>query len=397
MSKVIGIIAVFFVIIAVFALVFYYNIPKSLEIMKAEFVEVGQKNGFDVEIRDAKINSASVVEFEDISVVDFSKNVRAYAKVCKFEISLSDYIKAIFGQITKKEKVFLKKFSKKTSLENIVVKIAENEIFTDATAELFFENGNLRYVISGKISENSIFEVEDFSSFGIIEGGFCRVDSKFNIFGGEANVKGELDFQNISLKNPEIELNGIELEKLLPNFNFSGKLSAKINPQTENIVFNADFFEKIKETNADFSIKINNFKDLGSKYSKQILSNVAFAGIKSIDFAEISADVFYSPTKISTTNFLADNFKYSVSADGFYVPQSQNYDFSVGIHFNPDMKNSIQKNIWDVMTPDVPKNQGRFIGAKVYGEGGNFTISFDDEIMKRGVNSFLSSLKDIFK
>ena len=398
MSKVIGIIAVFFVIIAVLSGVFYYNITKSLEIMKAEIVEAGQKNGFNVEISGAKMNFLNVIEFEDINIGDFSKNVNAHAKLCKFEISLSDYIKALFERITKNEKVFLRKISKKASLSDIRVKIAENEILSDASAELFFENKNLRYVISARTVLNSDFNTEELSVFGIIDGGFCRIDSKFGFIGGEARVKGELDFQNISLKNPEIELNGIEIDKLaLLDFNVSGKLGGKIIPQTDKIAFNTGFTERIKETNFSCSIKIDNFKDLGNEYSKQILAAVAFAGINNIDFAEISADFDYTPSKIEVKNFLADNFRYSVSADGFYIPQSRNYNFSVGIHFNPDMKNGMQKNVWDIMALDAPNNQGRFIGAKVFGKSNDFTISFDDEIMKRGVNSFLSSINDIFK
>jgi hypothetical protein len=393
MSKVISIFVIFFAIIVIFASVFYFNtVPKSLLMMKAGIIESGQKNGFEIEIARARIKFPNLIEFEDVGVSDFSKNLEMSAKLCKIEISMFDYLKSIF----KREKVFWGSFSKKSSLEDIVLKIGQKPIFENAAADLFFEDDNLQYRISAKEIENSQLPIKNISAFGIIDSGFCKINSRFEIYDGWIEAKGNLNLQNSLLKGLEIGFDGIEISKILSDLNISGKIGGKIIPKADEVLLDSHFLGNIKETNAYCSLSISNFKDLGHKSSRQILNAVAFVGIKNLDFAKITAVFDYSPSKVLIDNFLAENFSYSVSVDGHYFPQSTRYDFSVDIRFKPDMRSAIQRNVWESMIPDAPRDQGRKISGNIRGEGDKFSISFDGEIIKRGINSFLSSLKDIF-
>jgi len=115
-----------------------------------------------------------------------------------------------------------------------------------------------------------------------------------------------------------------------------------------------------------------------------------------LDFSKITANLDYSRSKLQINNFLADNFKYAVSANGYYIPENQKIDFDVQIHFNPDMKFVIKKEIWNTMTAAEPKNEGRIIGGRVGGTLNNYYVSLDIDVVKRGVNSLLKEIEKLF-
>jgi len=398
MSKLMIFCVIFVVIVGGLTAIFFISVPKSLQIMKTEIIETGQKNGFLVEIRKSKIIFPSTIELGDIQISDFSQNFCVRINSAGSDISFLGYMKAIFGRITGGERILLQSFSQKAVLQGIDLIVAEKHIFTGAQGNLFFEHDGAKFEITAENIENIGIEIQNFSASGkLIDSALVRINSNTGMFGGEIGVNGNLNLNDFTLKNSEIEIRGIEIGNLLPDFNISGALSAKITPNAEELVLSADFLQNIRNLEASGLVSISNFSDSGNKFSKQILSALAFVGIKSLDFAKISADIEYSPAKIVVNNFIANNYRFAILADGHFIPKDFEYKFSAGIRFTPAARSTMDRAIWETMTPDIPRNEGRFLGANISGRGESISVSFDEQTFKRGINTLLSSIRDIFR
>ncbi|MCL2845818.1 MAG: hypothetical protein FWE23_10295 [Chitinivibrionia bacterium] len=398
MSKLIAFCTIFLVIAGIFTAIFFISVPKSLKIMKAGIVEAGQKNGIIIEIRNSRAKFPNKIEFSDIQISDFSQNFNATIKSCRIDFYFGGYIRAVLRRITMGETIHLQNFSQIAILQGIDLKIAENQIFTKAQGNIFFETQ--KYEITANNFNDFGFEIKNFSACGeLIDSALISINSNFQIpDNGEIDINGFLFFDSLLIfQNPEIEIRGIEIGNLFPDLNVSGTLAAEITPYADEFTLNAEFLQNIKNIEASASVSINNFRDSGNRFTKQILSALAFVGINSLDFANVSADIKYSPSKIVINDFMADNFRFAILADGRFYPKSSEYRFSAGIRFSPAMRSIIERGIWEAMTPDIPQNEGRFLGASVSGKGENISISFDDQTFRRGINTLLSSIRDIFR
>ena len=396
MSKVIVIFAVFLTILAMgVAILTTVYLPNSLESMKAEIVETSAKNGFETKIESAAFNFPNLVEFSEVSVGDFSKNIRANAESFQLEISFLDYAKAIFRKKIKKAKIGISDFSNFAKLKDVDFFVNGKEIFSDGEANLYFENAVLKYDLSSDKAGDFYFHVKKIEANGTIDSGFLGINSNIKILGGNLEIKANCDLNTYLLKDVVLNFSGIEIKDVFPAAGVSGKMSAAVLVGGD-IDIKSNFAKILKEKQADCSIEINGFKYDNLKHSKTILSAVSFLGITNLDFSKITTNLNYSRAKVKINNFLADNFKYAVSANGYYIPENQKIDFDVQIHFNPDMKFAIRKEIWNAMLNAEPKNEGRRIGGKVGGSVNNYYVSLDIDIVKKGVNSLLKEIRNLF-
>ncbi|MDR0304763.1 MAG: hypothetical protein LBH98_08380 [Chitinispirillales bacterium] len=396
MSKVIIIFVAFSVIIVIgtgiLATIYF---PNSLESMKAEIVEASAKNGFETKIERADFRFPNLIEFGGVCVGDFSKNIKADAKSFELEISLLAYARAIYKQKIKKEKVGISDFSNSAKLKNIVFGVNDKEIFSDAKANLRFEKETLKYDLLINKVDNFYFHVKKIEASGTIDSGFFSINSNIKIFEGNLNMKANFDSYNYLLKDIEAVFNNIEIKNLFPDLCVYGKISGTM-VSSDFVDIKSDFSKILREKQAVFSIEMSDFKYNNQKYSKPILSAVSVLGINNLDFAKITTNFDYSYSKVRVNSFLADNFKYAVSANGHYSPQNNKLDFSIQIHFNPDMKFAVRKEIWNAMVFAEPKNEGRKIGGRIDGHVSGYSISLDNEVMKKGVNSFLKEIEKLF-
>jgi len=397
MSKIIAFLAIFIGITGVLTAIFFLNVPKSLQIIKAQVIETGKNSGFDIEIRESKITFPNTIEFGGISVVNSAQNLELRINSCRFDISFADYIASVFNRITRGRSIYMRNFSQRGILEGIELEADGKKIFSEGEGSLFFENEDPRFEITTQNFADLGVEVQKITLSGLIDNAVCIISSKLFTLGGEINLNAVLDFHNFTLKNVKLEARGLELAKIAPDFNVSGTLFAEIIPKPEEFALNADFLKNFKEAEASASVSVLNFKDEGSRFARQILSALAIVGINSLDFAKISANFEYSPPKIAVNDLVADNFRFSVLADGHFTPKTLEYDFRAGIRFSPVMRSSVERNIWEAMTPDIPQNEGRFLGATILGKGENLSVSLDEQVFRRGINSLLSSLRDIFR
>jgi hypothetical protein len=396
MSKVIVIFAVFLTILAMgVSILTTIYLPNSLELMKAEIVETSAKNGFETKIESAAFKFPNLVEFSGVCVGDFSKNIRANAKSFQLEISFLDDVKAIFRQKIKKSKIGINDFSNFAKLKNVDFFVSGKEIFSDGEADLYFENGALKYDLSADKTGAFYFPVKKIEANGTIDSGFLGINSNVKILGGNLALKADCYLHTYLFKDVVLNFSGIEIKDIFPAAEVSGKMSATLLLGGD-IDIKSNFAKILKEKQATCSIEINGFKYDNLKHSKTILSAVSFLGINNLDFSKITADLDYSRSKVKINNFLADNFKYAVSANGYYIPENQKIDFDVQIHFNPDMKFAIRKEIWNAMLTAEPKNEGRKIGGKVSGNVNNYSVSLDNDVMKKGVNSLLKEIEKLF-
>jgi len=396
MSKVIVIFAVFLTILAMgVAILTTVYLPNSLESMKAEIVETSAKNGFETKIESAAFNFPNLVEFSEVSVGDFSKNIRANAESFQLEISFLDYAKALFRKKIKKAKVSISDFSNFAKLKNVDFFVSGKEIFSDGEANLSFENGALKYELSADKAGAFYFPVKKIEASGTIDSEFFGINSNIKIFDGNLALKANCDLNTYLLKDVVLNFSGIEIKDVFPTAGVSGKMSVAALVEG-GVDIKSDFAKILKKKLAACSIEISGFKCDNSKYVKPILSVVPYLGITNLDFLKITADLNYSHSKMKINNFLADNFKYAVSASGYYIPENQKIDLDVQIHFNPDMKFVIKKEIWNAMLAAEPKNEGRKIGGKVSGSVNNYYVSFDIDVVKRGVNSLLKEIEKLF-
>ena len=396
MSKVIVIFAVFLTILAMgVAILTAVYLPNSLESMKAEIVETGAKNGFETKIESAAFKFPNLVEFGEVSVGDFSKNIQANAESFQLEISFLDYAKATFKKKIKKAKIGISDFSNFAKLKNVDFFVNGKEIFSDGEANLYFENGALKYELATDKAGTFYFPVKKIEASGTIDSEFFGINSNIKIFDGNLALKANCDLNTYLLKDVVLNFSGIEIKDVFPTAGVSGKMSVAALVEG-GVDIKSDFAKILKKKLAACSIEISGFKCDNSKYVKPILSVVPYLGITNLDFLKITADLNYSHSKMKINNFLADNFKYAVSASGYYIPENQKIDLDVQIHFNPDMKFVIKKEIWNAMLAAEPKNEGRKIGGKVSGSVNNYYVSFDIDVVKRGVNSLLKEIEKLF-
>jgi hypothetical protein len=396
MSKVIVIFIVFLTILAAgVAILSTVFLPNSLEAMKTEIVETSAKSGFETKIEAVAFKFPDLVEFSGVSVSDFLKNIQAHAETFVLEISFWDYAKAVLMQKFKKTKIGINDFSDCAEIKNIKFSAAGKEIFSEGKANLRFENGSLKYNLSADKGGYSYFPIKEIKADGIIDSGFFGINSNFKILGGSLTLKADYDINACLLKNTTADFSGIEIKDVFPAYGVSGKISGSAIVRG-GVDIRSNFAQILKEKQASCSIEISGFRYGGDKYLKPILNAVAFLGIRHLDFSKITADIDYSRSKVLVNSFLADNFKYAVLAGGYYIPDNQKIDFDIQIRFNPDMKSAMRKEIWNALIAAEPKNEGRKISGRVSGNINNYSVSLDNDVMKKGVNSLLKELEKLF-
>jgi hypothetical protein len=250
--------------------------------------------------------------------------------------------------------------------------------------------------LSGKFNFGD-FTISKIEISGILDSNITNFTAKLDAFCGQIYVIADYDFQKSDVNIQKISLQNIDLQQILPDdINASGAVFGEIIPQKLPASF-SNLDEIFQKTVAECSLSVKNFKFEDKKISKPILDAVYFVGINDLNFKEITANFNYSYLNTRVKKFRADNFKYAISATGFFIPKSQNFDFDTEIHFNPDMKGVIQKNIWNSLLPSVPNNEGRKLTGKISGNPNNISVMLDTEIIKKGINSILNEIKDIFR
>ena len=390
MSKVIGFFAIFVVIIACSAVFF---LPKTLISFENGIISGAEKNGFLLKIGNTSFSFPDKIVFENAEVLsilnnDFSAKISHTA----LDFSLTDYIKSLF-----KSNRTISDFSNTAQLSDISLFFQDTEILPNAKAVINFTSDNLKYKISA-----DRFNYGDFNASKItIDGTFDSTKTDFTanieIFGGLIKFIADYDLQRNHLELSKIALQDIDLPQILPDdVKITGKLSGEIIPRALPHNF-SNFDEILENTEAECVLSIKNFGFEDKKISKPILDAVYFVGINDLNFREITANFDYSHSNLRVKNLRADNFKYAVELNGFFIPKTQRFDFNTEIRFNPDMHFAIQRNVWNAMTRTEPNNQGRKITGKISGNGSDISVSLDSEIMRRGVNSILSEIKNIFR
>jgi hypothetical protein len=212
MSKGILIFGAFLIImtvITVTAIKFYF--PNSLETMKTEIIETSVKNGFKMEIENVSFCSPNIVRFDNIFVADVSTNVKAAAKSFELEISLFDYLNAIYRQKVKKEKIGIKDFSHSAKFKSVNFFINGKEIFSDAKANLYFEETlKTAYDLSADKIADFYFPIQGFFVNGTINGDILGINSDIKMLGGKVSVKTSHRLHHYSLRETQISLSGIK-------------------------------------------------------------------------------------------------------------------------------------------------------------------------------------------
>lgn len=411
MSKVIGIFAFFLIVIAIFAGFFFYAMPQSLETLKSEIISSADKNGFAMEIGNAQFTYPDKIIFEEIFAMNGARMFAASEK-CELIISPFNYLKAIFRNKFKNKKIELSDFVKEIITDDLVLvnnsgKIENpEEIFKSgkniiyANARIFFDGETLnKWIYSIKTENINIFgnSIENFEAAGVA--GSENIAFNFNFLGGDFKLLANVRWEDMMLMAVNLSFENVDLQKILPaDINAEGKLSGKIIPSSlpPSLAGISSFDDIIKGTKAQCRLSVKDFKLGGNKAFQSILDAVQFVGIENLNFREITADIDYSYENSRIKSLVADNFKYKVSTTGFYIPKTQKFNLDTEIHFNPDMKMVIQRNIWNAMTKSKTNKEARIITGTISGNSSNVSISLDSEIMKKGVNSILKEIEKLF-
>lgn len=410
MSKIIGIFVFFLMIIAVSAAIFHFTVPQSLETLKSEIISEANKNGFEMEIEKVKFVYPDIVEFENIFAMN-ELGIIANTESCKLKTSIFDYVKSVFQKRFQDKDVEFKDFTNDITIDELKLFFVKNgtkelenafetgENMVNASLKIFFDSqSSNNWFYSLKTDSLGIFNhsLKNVAAFGIV--GSENISLNFNYLGGNFLVAMQCDWKNSMLVSMNISFENIDLQQIIPdNINASGLLSGTINP-TKFPTFSTDNLidDIIMNTEAECSLSVKNFKLDDNKFSKPILDAVLFVGINDLNFQELTANIYYSYLNTDIKNLLADNFKYKVSAQGSLIPKTQKFNLNTEIHFNPDMKFVIQRNIWNSMLSAEPNNEGRKLTGKISGNTNNVSVTLDGEIMKKGINSILSEIEKLF-
>ena len=387
--KIFAIFAVFFVLLAVSAVIF---LPKSLVFFENEMILASERSGFLMSIENTAFVFPDKIVFENAEVSslanrDFSAKISHFA----LDFSITDYIKSLFKR---NRTVF--DFSDVVELSDISLFFKENEILSNAKARINFTPDGLNYKIFTDGFNYGDFEISDIEIDGFLDSISTNFTIKTEVFGGIANVFADYDLLKNKFSINRITLQNIDLPKILQNdINIAGRLSGEIIPQELPRNF-SNLDEILKYTKAECVLSIRNFRLKDMNFSRPITDAVQFVGINSLDFQEITARINYSYENTRVSQIIADNFKYAFHLSGTFIPKTQRIDFYTEIIFNPDMKFAIQRNIWNSMLPAGTNGQGRKLTGRISGSGSNVSVSLDGEIMRRGVNSLLSDLRNLF-
>jgi len=411
MSKVIGIFAFFLIIIAISAGFLYITMPQSLETLKSEIIYSVGKNGVAMEIDNARFSYPNKIIFEGIGAMN-SARMFAVAETCELKISPFDYAKAFFQNKFQNKKIELSDFVREINIDDLILvntkgkiedleeifKSGENIIYTKA--KIFFDDKILKkwiYVI--KADQIDIFgnTIENVEVAGIVS--HENVYINFDLLGNRFDLLANIRWEDMMLMAVNLSFENIYLQRLMPSdINATGKLSGMIVPSVlpPSLSGISSIDDIIKGTKAEISLSIKDFKLGDNKFSQPILDAIQFVGIDNLNFQEITADIDYSYENAKIKNLVADNFKYKVSATGFFAPKTQKFNLDTEIHFNPDMKMIIQRNIWNALTKSETNKEARILTGTISGNGNNVSISLDGEIMKKGVNSILKEIEKLF-
>ena len=455
MAKVIGFSALFLTFSAIHVGVFFVNHINSANFLKNLLTENAKSQGFLVEIEDGEVHFARSATFFNVSTLyrhqrviflpneyyefiipsyeytNFSLNVGRVEVNIDAEKYFRFAVRSLFGQNTNWQDFILgvKAF-------DISLSIDDSPVFENGRANIHREPSEDNegqklqfYLFDGDIKSQNLqdLNISDFFIRGFVseeELNTININSDFTANGAEVNIFAIFNLESSDFDDLLIRVGNLELANIFYGIGISGELSLAIkpnirsNPHFVNDVgcfswdFNLDFWQNIKENCFSGSVGITNFRYWDEPLNRQILDAVSFLGIHSLNFSNIVADFAYfpmhsemaGPGAINIENFLASSRNFDIFANGQLlhgVPLTPNwyftYNFNTEIRFSQGARSFIDRNIWSVLSPNRAGGEGRFLSAQVSGEGQNISISFEQEIFKRGVNQILSEIRNFFR